>query len=42
MALYQSYLDGAKRLTEIEDRRDPVVFSRNLGVQVGVSQTTKR
>lgn len=42
LALYQAYLDGAQRLTEIEDRRDPVVFSRNLGVQVGVAQTTKR
>src|ERR1039458_463927 len=42
LALYDAYLAGAKRLTEIEDRRDPVVFSRNLGVQVGVAQTTKR
>src|ERR1035438_4284849 len=42
LALYQEYLDDAKRLTEIEDRRDPVIFSRSLGVQVGVPQTTRR
>jgi hypothetical protein len=42
LALYQEYLDDAKRLTEIEDRKDDYIFSRNLGIQVGVAQTTKR
>jgi hypothetical protein len=42
LALYQEYLDDAKRLTEVEDRKDDYIFSRNLGVQVGVSQITKR
>jgi hypothetical protein len=42
LALYQEYLGDAERLTEIEDRRDPYIFGRNLGVQAGVKQTSQR
>jgi len=42
LALYGEYLDQAKRLTELSDRRDPYIFSRNLGIQVGVPQSTAR
>jgi len=42
LALYQEYLADAERMTAIQDRRDSYIFSKNLGVQVGVPQTTAR
>lgn len=42
LSLYEQYLAVAERVTEIEDRRDPYIFGRNLGVQAGVKQTTQR
>lgn len=42
MALYDEYLLLAKRFTMIEDKRDPVLFSRTLGAQARVSPISKR
>lgn len=40
--LYQQYLDIAKRLTQIEDRRDSDIFSASFGVPSALSRTTMR
>jgi hypothetical protein len=32
----------AKRMTEIQDRRDPLIFSRDFGVMAGTNQVQKR
>jgi len=42
LSLYKNYLEGAKRLTTIEDRRDPVIFSSSFGAPAGVNSHTKR
>jgi len=42
LILYQNYLQGAKRMTEIEDRRDPLVFSPSFGAPAGVQSHVKR
>lgn len=42
MAVYQNYLTMASRLTEIEDRRDPLIFSRAFGAPVSVQSRVKR
>ncbi len=42
MALYDEYLSLARRFTTIEDKRDPVIFSRTLGAQARVSPISKR
>lgn len=41
-ALRQQYLSLAQQLTQIEDRRDPVIFSQTLGVPTAVSQLSLR
>lgn len=40
--LYQQYLDIAKRYTQIQDRRDPLIFAPNMGVPTGINPTVKR
>jgi hypothetical protein len=42
MTVYQAYLSMAQRLTQIEDKRDPVLFSHSLGIPNAVTPTTKR
>ena len=42
MALYNSYLQLARRMTAIEDRRDPVLFSPVLGGVVGTNPIVRR
>ena len=42
LANYQSYLSLAQRMTQIEDRRDPVLFSKSLGIPYAASPITKR
>ena len=42
LALYQGYLTGAKRMSELEDRRDPLIFSPSFGAQSGVNSLQKR
>lgn len=42
LALYQEYLEIAKRFTQIEDRRDPLIFTNSMGGQTGVAKTTAR
>jgi hypothetical protein len=42
MALYQAYLQGAQRMTQIEDRKDPLIFSRVFGGTVGLNPVQKR
>lgn len=38
----QQYLDLAKRITTIEDRRDPILFSRSWGGRTGLDSIQKR
>lgn len=40
--LYQQYLNIAKRLTQLEDRRDPDIFSSSFGVASAPSRITMR
>lgn len=40
LSLYQQYLTIAKRMTDIQDRRDPVIFATSLGATAGVRQVT--
>lgn len=40
--LYQAYLDLALKLSNIEDRRDPLIFSRAFGTPSAPSQVTLR
>jgi hypothetical protein len=42
MQLYKEYLAAAKRNTEIEDRRDPVIFSPNFGGGSGLDPLVRR
>ena len=42
LLLYKGYLEGAKRLTEIEDRRDKMIFSPSFGGPAGVQSHVKR
>lgn len=42
LSLYGQYLSLAERMTQIEDIRDPVIFSRALGAPNPVSPITKR
>jgi hypothetical protein len=41
LSLYQQYLAVAKRMSDIQDRRDPVIFSTSLGAAAGVRQIDK-
>jgi len=40
--VYQSYLEDAQRMTQIQDRRDPWIFSRGVGVQSESNPTSLR
>jgi len=40
--LYQDYLLGAKRLTQLEDRRDPYIFEGAVGAKLISNPTTNR
>jgi hypothetical protein len=42
LVMYQDYLRGAKRMTEIQDRRDPLIFSSALGAPAGVNSIKRR
>lgn len=42
LSLYQQYLSLAERMTQIEDRRDPLVFSKSVGGPMGVNPIQKR
>jgi hypothetical protein len=42
MTLYQSYLTLAQRMTQIEDRKDPLLFSRSFGGITGLNSIPKR
>jgi hypothetical protein len=42
LVLYQGYLQGAKRLTELENRKDPLIFAPPYGAPVGVNSHTRR
>jgi hypothetical protein len=42
LPMYQNYLTMAKRLTEIEDRRDPLVFSPVFGAKAGTNPIVHR
>ena len=42
MTLYQSYLTLAKRMTEIESRKDDLIFSKAFGAPAGVNPHTRR
>jgi len=40
--LYQAYLEVAKRYTQIQDRRDDMIFSQGLGLQQNINPNKKR
>lgn len=40
--LYRAYLTLAERMTEIESRKDPLIFSRTFGGPVGIDAIRKR
>lgn len=40
--LYQQYLDLASRMTQIQDRKDPLIFSRSLGSATSLSVVSLR
>jgi len=40
--LYKDYLQDAQRLTQIEDRRDPYIFTESVGANASVKRTTQR
>lgn len=42
LRLFQSYLNFAKRLTQLEDRRDPLIFTTSFGAGQAVNPTTMR
>jgi hypothetical protein len=42
MADYESYLADAKRMTALEDRRDPFIFSGSIGSQTVANPTKTR
>jgi hypothetical protein len=42
MKLFDQYLQGAKRMTAIQDLRDPLLFSSGYGSVQNVNPTTKR
>jgi hypothetical protein len=42
MADYESYLADAKRMTALEDRRDPFIFSGSIGSQIVANPTKTR
>jgi hypothetical protein len=42
MADYESYMADAKRMTALEDRRDPFIFSGSIGSQIVANPTKTR
>jgi hypothetical protein len=42
VTLYQQYLELAKRYTQIQDRRDPLIFAPNMGIPTGITPIVKR
>ena len=42
VTLYTQYLEIARRYSQIQDRRDPLIFAPNMGIPTGVNPTTRR
>jgi hypothetical protein len=42
MKLFESYLQGAKRMSAIQDRRDPLIFTSGYGAAGRTNPTTQR
>jgi hypothetical protein len=42
MPMLAEFYQIAKRMTEIQDRRDPLIFSRDFGVMAGTNQIQRR
>ena len=42
MRLYEAYMKTAKRLTQISDRRDPLIFSTGFGAMQQTNPITQR
>lgn len=42
LPMLAEFYAGAQRMTQIADRRDPLIFSRDFGVMAGVGQIPKR
>ncbi len=42
MKLFEQYMQGAKRMTQIQDRRDPLLFTSGYGAASNINPTTKR
>jgi hypothetical protein len=42
LKLFDSYMQGAKRMTQIQDKRDPLLFTSGYGASNNVNPTTRR
>lgn len=42
MKLFDQYMQGAKRMSQIQDRRDPLIFTSGYGAASRTNPTTKR
>jgi hypothetical protein len=42
LKLFQAYMKVAQRMTQIQDRRDPLIFSMNFGAGQSTNPTTQR
>jgi hypothetical protein len=42
MKLFDQYLQGAKRMSAIQDLRDPLLFTSGMGATNNINPTTKR
>ena len=42
LKLFDSYMQGARRMTQIQDLRDPLLFTTSFGASQNVNPTTKR
>ena len=42
MKLFEQYMQGAKRMTQIQDKRDPLLFTMGYGAASNINPTTKR
>jgi hypothetical protein len=42
LPMLAEFYAGAQRMTQIADRRDPLIFSQDFGVMAGVGQIPKR
>ena len=42
MKLFEEYMQGAKRMSQVQDLRDPLLFTSGYGGSQNINPTTKR